>query len=435
MKVLCVAEKPSVAKSIAQILSGGRISNRNTKDKYIKNYDFLCKDAENRDVRVTMTSVKGHLMAIDFPEQYQVWGKCSPLCLFEAPIIKSVMKGMEPIRDNIASEAAKSDKLIIWTDCDREGENIGAEIVNVSRQANHRIQVLRARFSSISNQPIIQAWRSPVQLDTRQVAAVDARSELDLRIGAAFTRFQTLGFKRLIQGAQKQVISYGSCQFPTLGFVVDQYLKAENFITETFWKISVTLERDGSKVEFWWARGHLFDQLACLVLYEQCVEHPIATVLKVQSKETKKWKPYPLTTVELQKAGTRFLRMSSQKIMTVAEALYNKGFISYPRTETNEFPPSMDLKSLITAQETSTVWGDYARKLSNGAFRAPRKGKQNDQAHPPIHPTKNTASLTGDEKTVYEFIVRRFLACCSDDAKGNETHVEISIADENFSTT
>src|SRR6185312_4563107 len=119
----------------------------------------------------------------------------------------------------------------------------------------------------------------------------------------------------------------GSCQFPTLGFVVDQYLKAENFITETFWKISVTLERDGSKVEFWWARGHLFDQLACLVLYEQCVEHPIATVLKVQSKETKKWsvsllegksslhgndylttfidyrKPYPLTTVELQKAG------------------------------------------------------------------------------------------------------------------------------------
>ena len=59
---------------------------------------------------------------------------------------------MEPIRDNLASEATKSDKLIIWTDCDREGENIGAEIVNVCRQANYRIQVLRARFSSISNQ-------------------------------------------------------------------------------------------------------------------------------------------------------------------------------------------------------------------------------------------------------------------------------------------
>jgi DNA topoisomerase III len=48
-----------------------------------------------------------------------------------------------------------------------------------------------------------------VQLDVRQAAAVDARSELDLRIGAAFTRFQTLGFKSLVQGPQKKVISYG----------------------------------------------------------------------------------------------------------------------------------------------------------------------------------------------------------------------------------
>ncbi|CAF5154835.1 unnamed protein product, partial [Rotaria socialis] len=56
-------------------------------------------------------------------------------------------------------------------------------------------------------------------------AAVDVRQELDLRIGAAFTRFQTLRLQRLFGFDSKQVISYGSCQFPTLGFIVERYLQ------------------------------------------------------------------------------------------------------------------------------------------------------------------------------------------------------------------
>jgi len=60
----------------------------------------------------------------------------------------------------------------------------------------------------------------------------------------------------------------------------------------------------------------------------------------------------------------------------------------------------------------------------------PRNGKKSDQAHPPIHPTKTADELTGNDKRIYELIVRHFLACCSKDAVGQETIVEIEIAEE-----
>lgn len=74
----------------------------------------------------------------------------------------------------------------------------------------------------------------------------------------------------------------------------------------------------------------------------------------------------------------------------------------------------------------------YLSSLLDGKFRRPRKGQSDDQAHPPIHPVKEAYDLHGNEKRVYEFITRRFLACCSDAAKGHETVATIDIAGERF---
>lgn len=140
--------------------------------------------------------------------------------------------------------------------------------------------------------------------------------------------------------------SVGSCQFPTLGFVVDQFLKAESFVPEAFWKIDVAITKEDITANFTWQRGHLFDKLFCFVLYEACCESPTATVIKATSKPTSKWyfphvtiaqlvimsqkvyrqdlmlcrplrRPLPMTTVELQKMGTRILRLSGDRIMQV----------------------------------------------------------------------------------------------------------------------
>ena len=93
------------------------------------------------------------------------------------------------------------------------------------------------------------------------------------------------------------LISYGSCQFPTLGFVVERYLAIERFQSEPFWKIKVTDVRDDVYVEFRWARNRLFEKLPCQVIFEICQENPNATVEKVTSKPKSKWRPLPLDTI------------------------------------------------------------------------------------------------------------------------------------------
>ena len=120
----------------------------------------------------------------------------------------------------------------------------------------------------------------------------------------------------------------------------------------------------------------------------------------------------------------------------IAESLYNKGWISYPRTETDQFDKGMDLRKLVEKQTQAHSWGPYAQRLLNGAFKQPRAGRNNDQAHPPIHPVNYVApsTLSDDDRRVYEFVVRRFLACCSEDAKGESTIIEILYGDETFFT-
>ena len=74
------------------------------------------------------------------------------------------------------------------------------------------------------------------------------------------------------------------------------------------------------------------------------------------------------------------------------------------------------------------------RLIEQNGFSAPRKGKNNDKAHPPIHPVKDGSDLQNEERAVYEIVARRFLACCSKNAKGQETNIEIEISAEIFSS-
>lgn len=74
-------------------------------------------------------------------------------------------------------------------------------------------------------------------------------------------------------------------------------------------------------------------------------------------------------------------------------------------------------------------------RLLNGAFCFPRKGSNNDKAHPPIHPVLPGNDLSGDDKKVYEFIVRRFLACCSEKATGEQTRLVYKIGTQQFTAT
>ena len=93
------------------------------------------------------------------------------------------------------------------------------------------------------------------------------------------------------------------------------------------------------------------------VIYENCLAAEEAIVTNLTGRPKNKWRPVPLATVELQKRASRYLRIGSETVMTAAEELYNKGYISYPRTETERFKPEFQHMPLI--QEFQNLGGEW----------------------------------------------------------------------------
>lgn len=443
MKVLCVAEKNSIAKEVTNILSGGNSRTRDSSYKFVKNYDFSYNFPRLGLCQVTMTAVSGHILGTDFSPEY-AWGRCPPGRLFDAPLVTKVSQDKDnrsqKIHDNIIKECRNADRLMIWTDCDREGEYIGWEIMQIALLKNSRLGAegtWRAQFSHLEPAHIVAAARDPKELDMKLVQAVECRKEFDLRVGLSFTRLLTNVFKSRGLVGEREVVSYGTCQFPTLSFVVDRYLRVKNFTSEPFWTLDVVVNQKGQKVLFIWTRGLIFDKAFVAVIYAQLLRNPNdAKITYVGTSPTSHFRPFPLTTVELQKCCSLFFKMSAKRALDAAELLYTAGFISYPRTETDRFPENMDLASYIIKQKQDSRWGLYALKLvDGGAFRKPRAGKHDDKAHPPIYPVKYVKldTLKADQQKVYEFVVRRYLACCSEDARGMKSTVKMEWCDETFS--
>ncbi|XP_045477736.1 DNA topoisomerase 3-alpha isoform X2 [Harmonia axyridis] len=432
MRYLNVAEKNDAAKGISAILSKGASNRREGLSKYNKIYEFEGTVFGQR-AKMIMTSVSGHLLNFAFHPSFRNWQSCNAADLFDAPIQEICLNDMENIKKTLEREIRTCDGLILWTDCDREGENIGFEIIRVCKDVKSNISVYRAKFSEITGPSIFRALSTLGQPNKNISDAVDVRKELDLRTGAAFTRLQTLRLQKAFPSKlSDKVISYGSCQFPTLGFVVDRYLSIENFIPETFWKIKMNHKIKDMTTEFLWKRDRLFDKNACEAILDICKESNLAKVESVESRSKSKWRPLPLDTVEMEKTISKKLRINAKTAMSIAEKLYTQGFISYPRTETNIYPKELNLSNIVEQQTNDGNWGPFAQRILNEGGPTPRAGKKSDQAHPPIHPTKYAPGLSGQEKAVYEYIVRHFLASVHKDAQGFETTVTVDLADEKF---
>ena len=99
----------------------------------------------------------------------------------------------------------------------------------------------------------------------------------------------------------------------------------------------------------------------------------------------------------MEKLGSRKLRVNAKETMRIAEKLYTQGLISYPRTETNIFPDSFDLRGVVQQQASDPQWGAFAARLVT-VGPTPRQGNKTDNAHPPIYPTKYTDTLTVSER-------------------------------------
>ena len=196
--ILMVAEKPSIANSLANALSKGRHTSRKGVSQAVQVHEFQ-GTFQGQSAFIKITSVAGHVYTTDFPPQYQNWDRTEPVTLFDAEVVKIEANPKTRLPAHLKAEAKGVSHLVLWLDCDREGENICFEVIrNVKPSLSNPKNVWRAKFSSLVPSDLVKAYEHLGWPNENEAQSVDARQEIDLKLGVAFTRFQTRYFQCML---------------------------------------------------------------------------------------------------------------------------------------------------------------------------------------------------------------------------------------------
>ncbi|XP_061784948.1 DNA topoisomerase 3-beta-1 isoform X2 [Nerophis lumbriciformis] len=436
--IMMVAEKPSLAQSISKILSKGSCTSRKGLNGscWVHEYNGVF---HGQTAHYKMTSVCGHVMSLDFIGKYNNWDQVDPAELFsKAPTEKKEVNPKLSMVKFLQVEARGCDFLVLWLDCDKEGENICFEVIDavqpVMKGGVREKTIYRARFSSITEPDIWKAMNQLGEPNHNESLSVDARQELDLRIGCAFTRFQTKYFQGKYGNLDSSLISFGPCQTPTLGFCVERHDKIQSFKPENYWVIHVKVFRaKENPLTLDWNRVKVFDKDVGQMFVNLTKTSKEAQVESVTKKEKSKQRPQALNTVEMLRVASSALGIGPQYTMQIAERLYTQGFISYPRTETSHYPESFDLKGTLKQQTNCPFWSEEVKTLLSNGINHPRNGVDAGD-HPPITPTRAASEeeLGSDGWRLYEYITRHFIATVSQDCKYLQTTITFNIGTETF---
>jgi DNA topoisomerase III len=431
--LLLVAEKPSIASSIARILnphsSTAPPPSRGTTPIHEFNATFRSHECFFR-----VTSVTGHVKKLDFAPGFENRADVDPASLFQAPTRKMASDSKSHMQSHLRRCAHGMDFLVLWLDCDREGENICFEVMEAVQGAMNRHhsahQIYRARFSSITPGDIHQAMNNLDVPHAEQALAVEARMELDLRMGVAFTRFQSRLFQSKYGNLKSRLISFGPCQTPTLQFCVERHDQIETFVPETYWVVSVSTPNFPLE----WARKRVFDKDVGMYFYRLVSQRNSAVITSVTSRRKLKPRPTPLNTVELLKVASKQLGIGPGDTMHIAESLYIQGYISYPRTETTAYPARFDFEYIMREHANQPSWGAHVQQLLYSGITAPKRG--NDAGdHPPITPMRaaQPGELGSNTWCIYDYICRHFFATISPDCEYMQTTLTCEMGGEEFS--
>ena len=218
-RVLCIAEKPSVARAVAVALSGGKHCTRGTHGPLQTHMLYSYFAPARRRCSIAVTSVVGHVFSLDFLAGAEKRGDLSSI--FAAKTHKVVEETSERLGvvEHLRQQAQGCDWLCLWLDCDREGENICFEVLSLLPQFSAE-RVWRAKFSAVTEREVRGAWAGLGKPNANESAAVDARQELDLKVGVVFTRMLTRALRdaarRRFALPSLRLLSFGPCQTPTL---------------------------------------------------------------------------------------------------------------------------------------------------------------------------------------------------------------------------
>ncbi|MFA5357371.1 MAG: DNA topoisomerase I [archaeon] len=414
---LIISEKAIAGERIAELLADGKVSNKNISGAKVFEFEW-----KGNDIR--LIPLRGHISDVEFPSQYSNWIGTDVRKLIDAEILYSPTE--EAIISCIRDSAPDAERIIVATDADREGESIGLEALNYAKETNGKIKVERAYFSAIIKEDITKSFDSLEKFDYNFAYSADARREIDLMWGAVLTRFVSLISGQL----GKEFLSVGRVQTPTLALIVDREKERLAFKSKKYWEILAHCEKDKQKFLASHAEGKFWNEEKAKKVFSK---KPKSAIVKNVEKKTRTLKkPVPFNTTEFLRAATA-IGFSAGKAMNVAEALYQRGFTSYPRTDNCVYPKNLDLREILNRLVSVHEFERDALKILEKKILTPSAGKETKD-HPPIHPVSAVQKemLIADDWRIYELITRRFFATLSDDAQTENLNVVLDAEGEPF---
>ncbi|EKY12261.1 DNA topoisomerase I [Capnocytophaga sp. oral taxon 332 str. F0381] len=305
---------------------------------------------------------------------------------------------------------SKAEMVWLASDEDREGEAIAwhlAETLHLNEANTKRIV-----FNSITKAAIEKAIKNPRGIDYNLVNAQQARRVLDRLVGYELS---PVLWKKIKSG-----LSAGRVQSVAVRLIVEREREIQDFKTQSSYKITAEFTTSEGKI----VKASLSKSFNTQAEAEAFLQKNIGANFKVQSlekKPTKKSPAPPFTTSTLQQEAARKLHFSVSKTMSVAQRLYESGFITYMRTDS----VNLSQEALNSAKNTVVqLFGDKYSQVRNFATKS--KGAQ--EAHEAIRPTdmsKPTIAAEPDQNKLYELIWKRTLASQMADAQLERTIAKI----------
>lgn len=412
--IVCIAEKPSVAKDIAKVIGANTAH-----DGYM----------EGNGYQVTWTF--GHLCTLKEPHDYTpLWKSWAitrlPMIPGRFGIKLITDKGVEKQFKVIESLFQKADSIINCGDAGQEGELIQRWVM---QKANTKCPVQRLWISSLTEEAIREGFKNLRPQSDYQLLyeAGLSRAIGDWLLGMNATRLYTLKY-----GQNRQVLSIGRVQTPTLALIVNRYWEIQNFKPEAYWVLS-TIYRNTTFTATKGKYGTVEDGEKDL----QSIRGKDFTVTDISKKEGKEAPPRLFDLTSLQVECNKKYGFSAEQTLQTIQSLYEKKYTTYPRVDTTYLSDDIYPKCPNILQGLRS-YSDLTAPLSGK--KLPKSKKVFDSSkvtdHHAIIPTGvQPQGLSFAEEKVYDEVCRHFIAVFYPDCIFSTTTVLGKVEDIEFKTT
>ena len=419
--IALIAEKPSVAKDIARIIGATR---RN--DGYLSGNRYM------------VTWAFGHLIQLAMPEAYGVANfrrESLPVLPTDFQLIPRQVKAEKGYKADpgvlkqlkvIKEVFDQCDKIIVATDAGREGELIHRYIYNYLGCTK---PFVRLWISSLTDEAIREGLDNlqPGECYDNLYLSAKSRSEADWLVGINATQ-------ALSVAAGQGVFSLGRVQTPTLVMICSRYLENKNFVPAKFWQLKIHTASGGISFTVQ-STAKWEQQPEAIAALQRVKDAGRLSVKSVKRKEASQEPPllYDLTT--LQKEANTKLNFSADKTLSVAQSLYEKKVMSYPRTGSRYISEDVfdEMPERVALLGQYPRFAGYAAGLDGTPLnrRSVNDGKVTD--HHALIITENLpGELTKDERAVYELVAGRMLEAFSGKCVKDVTTAVLSAGDTDF---